>query len=74
MFMKPLWGPQQWLRPDSARFCEYSITKVQKTMSRTLKLSSKYEFLVDKRIVLCSGEIEGILLRTLGWEQVDAGR
>lgn len=43
-------------------------------MSRTLKLSSKYEFLVDKRIVLYSGEIEGILLRTLGWEQVDAGR
>lgn len=42
-------------------------------MSRTLKLSSKYEFLVDKRIVLCTGEIEGILLRTLGWEQMEAG-
>ena len=58
---------------DSVLFCEYSITKVHKTLSRTLKLSSKYEFLVNKRIVLCIGEIEGILLRTLGWEQVDAG-
>lgn len=42
---------------DPALVCECSITKMQSRMSQLLKVGSKCEFLVNRRIVLhCKSE------------------